>query len=264
MIKKIKTKQRQSSKWLSGLLALCLPLSTLIAIHSHAEEAQPPAVVEGFTCNYNEGQDIDDLLAARDYYVKQAAKAGLEVGPAFLWSLVKGDTGIDLVWLRPHTSYAAYAAAMDAESAAPELAGVQARFDAVGDCVATLGTVNEVFTKEGADPTGPAVINSNACRLHPGMGPDHVNDLRLHMNGVLGNMGDNTPLGVYTISPFVRGADTPDLVFFSVSESHSAYGKFMGAVLNSDAGQRVGRHINMLAQCRPAVWAGQQVIDAPE
>lgn len=122
-----------------------LTLAGGFAVNSHAAEAQPPGLVEVWTCSYNAGKDINDLMAARDYYVKQAAKAGLSLGPVYLWSLIKGDVDFDIIWLEPHESPMAYAAAMDAETAAEEMADVQARFDAVGTCRALTGQLHNAF-----------------------------------------------------------------------------------------------------------------------
>ena len=54
---------------LACLMALAL---AFLGSTTQAAEAPPPVVLETFACNYHDGKDMDDLLAARDYMVKQA------------------------------------------------------------------------------------------------------------------------------------------------------------------------------------------------
>ena len=54
---------------------------------SHAPP--PPGVMETYACMFNPGKDMDDLMAARDYYVKQAEKAGIKLGDEFVWTPIK-------------------------------------------------------------------------------------------------------------------------------------------------------------------------------
>ena len=58
-----------------NLALLTFAFAGVVSIGVNAEEAQPPGVIETWTCSYNPGKDIDDVLAARDYYVKQAARS---------------------------------------------------------------------------------------------------------------------------------------------------------------------------------------------
>ncbi|MEM9620400.1 MAG: hypothetical protein AAF993_02045 [Pseudomonadota bacterium] len=244
--------------------ALCfvLPVAFLFGVSAQAQEAAPPAVVETFTCSYNPGQDEDDLMSARDYYVKQAEKAGVTLGPAYTWSLLKGDVNFDFVWLAPHQNFSAFAAAFDAEAGASALADVPARFDAVADCRAGLGTIHALHVEEGASAS-PSFITSNACRLHEGMGAEQMRDLGGHISAVMAELGDAAPQATYAIAPTTRGPNMPDMVIFSVNESATSYAEFVAQLYGTDAGQRLIRHFNMLGNCGNAMWAGQQVIEGP-
>lgn len=254
-----------------ALIFLTLPLLGLLffSASASAEEAQPPGAIETWTCSYNSGKDIDDLLGARDYYVKQAAKAGLSLGPAYLWSLFKGDVGFDTLWLEPHENFAAFAAAADAEAASSDMTGVQARFDQVATCTPRMGTIQPVFQREGTgdagdDGDGNAIVSASACRLKPGVGPADLADLNRHIAGVLGEMGDNAPNVVYALSPTTGGQNTPDLVLFTVNDNLTSYANFTGALFGSEAGESLGRHLRNVADCNQALWISQRVIDAPE
>ena len=125
---------KTTDRLIHSLALLAFAFAGVVSFGVNAEEAQPPGVLETWTCSYNTGKDIDDVLAARDYYVKQAAKAGVDIGPTYLWSLIKGDLPFDIVWLAPHQNLGAYAALSDAQAAAPELSDVTARFYSAATC----------------------------------------------------------------------------------------------------------------------------------
>ena len=241
---------------------LLLPLFGGLGANTFAQEAAPPAVVETWACSYEPGKSVKDVMAARDYYLKQADKAGLTLGPAYMWTLLKGDVDFDLLWLAPHENFMAFAASADAEAAAPEIADVQARFDAAIKCKPRLSTIMPMFQREGAGDGGAEanVISTNACQLMPGVGADEIGDLGLHINGVLGAMGDNTPSAVYAMASMTGGQNTPEFVLFTVNESLTSYGTFMGAIGADPNGQMLGRHFNMMGDCNLAMWTSQQVI----
>ena len=84
----------------SLLLLFCLPLQA--------------DVREAIVCTLNDGKGIDDVMDARDFYLKQAKIANLETPPAFLWTPWKAFTDIDLVWFNVHEDFAAFAKQADA------------------------------------------------------------------------------------------------------------------------------------------------------
>ena len=230
-----------------------------------AESPPPPGVIETWTCSYKPGKDIDDVLAARDYLVRQADRAGITLGPAYLWSLIKGEVPFDTLWLAPHADFAAFAAAADAQGGAAEMADVGARFDETGNCTARLGDVHTVFQKPGVEPTGdPVVISSFACTLKPGVVAEDIQDLRNHMRGTVDSLGDKAPNGIFTITPTTGGPNTPDFVSFSVVDSMTAYAEFLSAIRATGEGQSLVRHFNKILDCNQALWSSQQVITPAE
>ena len=48
-------------------------------VAAQAAEAPASVVLESFACSYHAGKDLDDLLGARDYMVRQADRAGVEL-----------------------------------------------------------------------------------------------------------------------------------------------------------------------------------------
>ncbi len=235
---------------------MCLTGTLTIA----AEPPPPPAIVESWTCSYKAGQGLDDLLGARDYLQRQADKSDVQLGPSFLWSLVKGDVPIDTVWLSPYENLSAWAAAEDASAANEDMAGVGARFGEVSDCTARLGTIRQVYAREGAaDDDDQAMISTLGCSLRQGVNDAALNDLYNHVNGVFGGLGDAAPNASYAISPITGGPTTPDLVLFSVFNNATGYANFINALFGNQANSSLGRHLNAVADCNPALWSGMQV-----
>lgn len=253
-----------TDRLIRNLALLTFAFAGVVSIAVNAEEAQPPGVLETFTCSYNAGKDIDDVLAARDYYVKQAAKAGVDIGPAYLWTLIKGDLPFDIVWLAPHQNLGAYAASADAQAAAPELSDVLARFNSAGTCTPRLGTTRTVFQREVPDRAdAPAIVTAFACGVREGVTPVGIADLEGHIADVLGGMEDNAPNVVFSLTPTTGGANTPDWLLFSVFDSMTSWANFVGGLFSSDAGQQLVRHLNAVADCDQAIWGSQRVIAPP-
>jgi len=253
-----------TDRLIRNLALLTFAFAGVVSIAVNAEEAQPPGVLETFTCSYNAGKDIDDVLAARDYYVKQAAKAGVDIGPAYLWTLIKGDLPFDAVWLAPHQNLGAYAASADAQAAAPELSDVLARFNSAVTCTPRLGTTRTVFQREVPDRAdAPAIVTAFACGVREGVTPVGIADLEGHIADVLGGMEDNAPNVVFSLTPTTGGANTPDWLLFSVFDSMTSWANFVGGLFSSDAGQQLVRHLNAVADCDQAIWGSQRVIAPP-
>jgi hypothetical protein len=247
------------------LVLMTLPILATVSTGINAAEAPPAPVMEAYTCSFNPGKDMDDLMAARDYYVKQADKGGVTLGATYLLSLFKGSLPFDLVWMTPHDSLAAFAATTEAHAASPAVAGVQARFDAVVDCTPNLNSLTPVFQKEGNAPDGePAFIAAYACTTHDGIGPVEVQDLRGHIAGTVGSLGDAAPNLMFTLEPITAGPTDLDVILFAVNDSVSAWANFTTAVRSSPGGPNLGRHFAAVADCDLALWNAQRVIAPAE
>lgn len=61
------------------LIFLTLPVVAIVSLGAAAAEPPAAPVMEAYTCSYNAGKVMKDLLAARDYCVKQAEKAGIKL-----------------------------------------------------------------------------------------------------------------------------------------------------------------------------------------
>ncbi len=223
----------------------------------------PPRALETWACTYNAGQDIDDLMSARDYYVKQAAKAGVELSPAYVWLPFKGAVPMDFLWMSPHDNLSAFAAFSDTFAATPDLSGVQGRFDNVASCRPGLNNIMPVHQREGADASDnddTTHIASFACDLKHGRSSADLVDLRNHIGGVMGSMGDNSPNSMFMVQPITGGVDVRDVYMFSVYNNVSDWSSFRAAMLPSEAGQSLIRHFNVIVDCDQTLWSGMQVI----
>ncbi|MDA1076503.1 MAG: hypothetical protein O3A63_17360 [Proteobacteria bacterium] len=246
---------------LPGSILASLFLSPLVffGVTAQAAEMQPPAVLEVYQCNYNPGKGPKDLMAARDYYVKQAEKAGITPEPSFIWNKIKGDAPIDFVWFTAHENLAAFGASMDAGNAAEALADVQGRFDAVADCSPGLATITPTFQRVAPGATGNVLISAFTCFFNKGVSEADMGDLTSHVNGVFSAMGNNAPQASYMISP-ITGANAAVRYLFSTFENATAWTSFVGAILASPDGQSLMRHRNAVLDCSSSLWGGEMVI----
>jgi hypothetical protein len=252
----VKTPSTSASK----LAHLFVPLLILVGFSVEAADAPaPPSVVEGFLCNYNPGQDRDDMDAATAFYKKQAAKAGITLPPSFLWTLNKGAAPYDLVWLSAHQNLAAFGAFADANAASSDMAAVGERYDDVVGCQATLATIDEVSSRE-VEIGAPTTIDSYLCMYRPGASMASMGDLRAHAKLVNDAMGDSAPIGVYQLNPATGGPDTPDVVMFAVHSNTSAWAAYTDHLGTNPAGQALVRHFNAVLDCNMSLWIGERVI----
>jgi hypothetical protein len=248
---------KQLQRLLATAILTFMALAGLTA--QAAEMPAPPGVLEAYQCSYNPGNDWKDLMAARDYYVKQAGKAGITPEPAFVWSQLKGDAPIDIVWFSAHANLAAFGTALDRDAATPEMAGVLDRFNAVVDCTAGLGVITPTFERVQPSGDGSVLISSFACNLHEGASSVDMQDLTAHSAEVFGSMGDNAPMATYTITP-ITGSNAADRYIFSTFENATAWTNFVNNLLPSPAGQSLIRHRDAVLDCDLSLWSGQMVV----
>ena len=83
---------------------------------------------EVFVCNYTGNADVDDILKARDNYVKQAEKAEITLPPSFLWSHIKGGADADTLWFTYYDNAGQYGAFSDATQASPAMVAAVDKF----------------------------------------------------------------------------------------------------------------------------------------
>jgi hypothetical protein len=252
------------SELLTKLIILPALVMTSLNIYA-AQMPPPPGILDNYACTFNPGKDMDDLMAARDFYIKQAAKAGYKTPSANVWTLVKGAVPVDIIWFDVHENLAAYAASADAAAASAEIAVANERFESVMTCQSGLGTVRAVHQRAEPDPdAGPVFISSSACTLKHGQNQQAVEDLMRHIGGVMKGMGDKAPRAAFLGDPITRGPTTPDLYLFSINDSVTAWSQFVGQFAMSEEAQMLARHFNAVMDCNMSMWTGQWVIRPEE
>jgi len=211
-------------------------VSSIPTIADHHAPAASPPVLEACECSYNPGKNLGDLLAARDYLLKQANKADITLEPSFVWSQYKGDAPIDFVWFTGHNNLLAFGAAADRDAAASELSDVQDRFDTVANCTAEVGMVTPILEPAAQGENNEEVlISSLSCDLRHGSSASDMKDLTRHAGQVFGAMGDNAPSGAYVIDP-ITGSSGADRYLFQTHANVNAWAKFVSNLLGSSAG----------------------------
>jgi len=243
------------------LASLAFALLGTNAFADSHEPPPPPGALEGFFCSYNDGKDRGDLDAARDFYLKQAAKAGLDVPDTFLWTANKGQVGVDIAWFNVYENMVAFGEADDAGLGSAEMAAAQARFDSVGSCNTVLGVVTPVYQGE-TEPAfdGRTSVATYACKLQPGASFAALGDLRDHIAAFNAGMGDDALSAVFQVVPQIGDLSTPDVVMFAVSEGTAAYTRHLRALATTAAGQAVARHFTAILDCGVNLWRVEQYV----
>ncbi len=241
----------RSIKFVIGslMLVLCLPLQA--------------DVREVFICNYADGKGMDDLMSARDFYVKEAKKAGLNTPTAFVWTPVKviGPNVPDVLWFNNYETEAEFAAQADAFAASEAMVKVVENFNSVMTCQSGIASREVLF--DGGEfniENPPAIITSNACNRNPGVRPGDLKDLWDHARGVLGSMDAYKNHLSFLTTPMTPGANSPDLFIYSVHENMSAWAAKRAAFGASEAAGGLARHFQSVLNCSASVWAGQNVV----
>jgi hypothetical protein len=240
----------------------CLIVLGAVGIASQA--AAQSYFGEAFVCEWAKGQGMEDLMKARDYYVRQAEKAGITLPPAYVWTPVKVSAGApDLLWFNYYQSASEYGAFSDAMAASEDMASVGPRFEEVGTCTSGLFTQQEVFNG-GRPPvtTPPAYIVSSACNFRSGaFDADALADLTAHLSEVLGSSGNYEDYVLFQRRSVTRGADAPHLRFFSVHDSAAAWGARQDAFATMEGSAMLQRHFTSVLDCTQSHWISQQVVE---
>ncbi len=239
-------------------IGFLIPFGMFASASYAADEPTPPGFIESYLCNLQPGKDIDDLMSARDYYVKQSEKAGLPVQDSYVWTHYKGDSQADLIWHSLYPSMADWAAQSDAGVGKPEMANVNEKFEEVIDCQPFIGTINPVHV--GKELSENTFVSSSACRAREGVNRQDVTDLVNHLRGVVATQGDAAPGFIGAIEPITGGPRVPHIVLFSVSDSASAWAGFIGGLRSGDG--MLGRHFNTTLDCSLNLYGSRQVIKA--
>jgi hypothetical protein len=248
-------------KKLTSMIMLCLlGMSSLIV--NAAEAPPPPGITEVFLCNYNDGKDADDLRSARDYYVKQAAKAKLTPRFSVAMHLFKGSVPADFLWVTFHESLNTFGADADAGLAAAELTSANARFDTVANCEANVATMRPVFQSPAVlnGRPDPTFASTSACNARGPMNAGDRQDLLEHINDVLGGMDSFKTAFSFAMQPMTSTATSADVYFFNIHDSAAGWANRMSELSGSAEGQSLRRHFEAVLECSTSLWRTERMV----
>ncbi len=219
---------------------------------------------EVFACTYKGNSDVDDVLKARDNYVKQAKKAGITLAPSFLWSKLKGGSDADLLWFNFYENAAQYGALTDAMQASSSMASAVQKFYDVLDCNSFLLKQEEIYTGGEAFKGPSTYIDSYACDYRHGAGPDSLGDLKAHTKDYLDAAGTHKSFRFFQQNAMTPSSNSPDVRFFGVHNNATDWGTRDDSLSTSEGGQALNRHWNAIMDCTAGHWSGQQVVEGPQ
>jgi len=223
------------------------------------------AVREIFACSYVDGADRDDLMKARDNLVRQSEALGLEGMDSFLWTPYKVQAfDRDFIWFNQFEDLATFAAAADAYASTDAGRSVQARFDEIVECSASMADIETVYSGGSQPASGPVVVESFGCTLHEGQGPAAVADLITHYRGVLAEADGYETHGFFTMTPLLGSPDAFDRVFFGIHDDVKTWAARASAMQASEAGAMFGRHAAQVVDCGSALWWAEWIVEGEE
>ena len=229
-----------------------------------ADAPPPPLMAETWGCSYKPGKDIDDLLKARDNLLKQAEKAGIDLPPSYMWSLIKGNVSYDTVWLNVHQNLGAFGANNDAWAASGLGEEVLERFYDVSDCSTGMAGFYPIFQKEGFTPPeqgSTRVVATLGCTFNHGVDIDHMPDLANHMSETMASMGDAAPMVAVGLRPFTaRPPGSPDVILVSAFNSMSGWTNYVDQLFSTPAGETLRNHMDLILDCDVALWGSQTMV----
>jgi len=250
-------------KRLTYILAATLACTVLA---SGVEAADAPIVREIFTCTFNDGKDLDDLMDARDFYLKQMEKGGQNPGTSFVWTPFKAAVNFDFLWANNFADLATYARESDTYNNSAEGQAADARFASVATCTSSLAMRRTVYQAEGeltGQPGRPAILHAAACDYRHGSTPEDLDDLIGHIATVRGSTGLKDGSAGYASIPGVgTGPNSRDVYFYSVHASLENWAAANQAMQSAPGMPSLARHFAKILDCSTALFFGRQVVPA--
>ncbi len=236
---------------------------TALAAAPLASAAAAPMVREIYSCNFNDGKDMGDLMAARDYYLNQMEKAGQEPATAFVWTPFKASTSFDFLWANNNDSLMDYARRGDAFNASAEGQASMERFNSVATCTSSLAMRRQMFQAEGELNAGPggAIIQAFACDYRRGHGPGDLEDLVNHVSSVVGSVDiADGAMGFVSVPGVGAPPSSADLYFYNVNASLEKWAARSEAFQAAPGTPSLIRHLQTVVECGSALFVGQRVV----
>ena len=218
---------------------------------------------EIFVCSYNDGNDMDDLMAARDSYLEQAEKNDLELNEAFVWTPISGRRPFDFLWFNNYDNLVDYGEAIDARGSSPVVQAILARFAEVATCTSSLASRQTIYAgSEAPVSSPPAFISAYACNFQDGVRKSDMVDLREHLKGAMSALGDREAYLLYETTPINSDQNSADLYLYGVNDNAATWGARTQSLVGSETGQSLIRHFDAILDCTNSHWSGIRVVPA--
>lgn len=234
-----------------------------LAIPPLASAADAPMIREVYACNFNDGKDMGDLMAARDFYLKQMEKGGQEAATAFVWTPYKSAMNVDLLWANNHANMMEFARRADAYNESAEGRASMERFDSVVTCQSNLVMRRQTYQAEGELNPGAngAVINLFACNYRRGHGPEDLEDLVNHVSDVAGSIAlADGAVGYVSVPGVGSGQNVADVIFYGVNGSVENWAARSAAFQAAAGAPSLMRHLQTILECSGSLFYGQRVV----
>ena len=153
------------------MLRNSLASTVLLLLTLHVQAVETPPVVELFSCNYNDGQDADDLESAVEYWQGQIKNVeGSENYFAAIFSPIRAVGPYDVHWVGVSPNLNEWAENTNRLISSKEGRSSQERFDSVVTCDSGLFFSTNIFQERANPPTAgrSGVVETFHCKLPEG------------------------------------------------------------------------------------------------
>lgn len=230
---------------LSVMLCLIVPLQL--------QAAETPPVIELFDCNYNSGQDRDDLDKAVDYWRGAMEDVeGSENYFAAIFSPIRSSSPFDVHWVGASANLNAWADYVSGYGGSSQGQASQARFDKVVSCKSNLFLSERVYSGSPSRPEdGQQVAEAYGCQLRHGKTMANVNAIEGEWTDAAAEI--DSKVNVLRWTPLVANVEY-DLIYVIVHDDLAAFASNNTAQFNSSALNIAGSLLNTVMECKGGVY----------
>jgi hypothetical protein len=233
----------------------------VIFIPWQLQAAETPPVIEIFDCNYNSGQDRDDLDKAVDFWqAKMANVEGSENYFAALFSPIRATSDFDIHWVGGNANLNEWAANVNRFIGSDEGQAAQDRFDKVLTCETNLFSSKEIYIGDPPQPDDTfAVAEAYGCNLRTGKTMLNAGAIESSFATIAKEMGSK--VNVYRWAPLVANVEW-DVIYIIGHDDLSAFAENNTAQFNSPALNLHGALLASVMECKGGLY-GVDILQAP-
>lgn len=243
------------------LCELFVAFSVVWTLAANAADTGP--VREFYACNFQDGKNMDDLMAIRDVIargVENSDDADLSNQVSFLWKPVKTNGQIDFLWFDMHASLNAMGRAAKAFGNSDAGATVAELAAETVQCASGIVTHETIYQgSEQPSGEGPVMVESYRCELRPGKTVADAQQVVESWRGVIDDLSGFDSFVGYMQTPVVSQSSA-DLYYFLVHADMAEYAARTSTYRTSKGGMEVDIRFDAVQQCESALWTGEVVV----